>query len=85
MGFFEDLIKEGFPEDIIDALRLLTHDDSVPYMEYVKRIKSNSLATEVKLADLKHNSDLTRLKVVDEKAKRRVEKYKKAIELLSGI
>lgn len=79
---FEQLESEGFSKDIIDALKLMTHDDSIPYMDYVKEIKTNSIATAVKLADLKHNSDLTRLDVVDEKALKRVEKYKQAIELL---
>jgi len=79
---FEQLAKEGFSKDIIDALKLLTHDKSVPYLEYVKGIKTNAIATVVKLADLSHNSDLTRLDSVDEKALERVEKYKKAIELL---
>lgn len=79
---FEQLEKEGFSKDIIDALKLLTHDKSVPYLEYVKRIKTNTIATAVKLADLRHNSDLTRLDCVDEKALERIEKYKKAIELL---
>lgn len=79
---FEELENEGFSEDIIDALKLMTHDDSVPYMDYVKEIKTNRIATTVKIADLKHNSDLTRLDIVNEKAIKRVEKYKKAIELL---
>ena len=79
---FEQLEKEGFTKDIIDALKLMTHDKDVPYMDYVKEIKKNSIATTVKLADLKHNSDLTRLDVVDEKATKRAEKYKKAIEFL---
>ena len=63
----------------------MPHDDAVPYLEYVREIKKNSIATAVKLADLKHNSDLTRLDVVDEKAKERVEKYKKAIEILISM
>ena len=67
---------------MIGALTLLTHDDAVPYMEYVAQIKENSIARAVKLADLRHNSDLTRLDHVDEKAKERVEKYKAAIALL---
>lgn len=79
---FEQLKSEGFSKDIMDALKLMTHDKSIPYMDYVKEIKANSIATAVKLADLKHNSDLTRLDVVDEKALKRVEKYKQAIELL---
>ena len=80
---FEQLLSEGFPDDIIEALKLLTHDDSIQYMDYVKEIKSNPIAAAVKLADLKHNSDLTRLDVIDEKAINRAEKYKKAIRLLS--
>lgn len=81
---FEQLEEEGFSKDIIDALKLMTHEESVPYMDYVREIKTNAIATAVKLADLKHNSDLTRLDVVDEKALKRVEKYKKAIDLLLG-
>ena len=80
---FEQLVREGFPDDIIEALKLLTHDDSIQYMDYVKEIKSNPIAAAVKLADLKHNSDLTRLDIIDEKAINRAEKYKKAIRLLS--
>lgn len=80
---FEQLVREGFPDDIIEALKLLTHDDSIQYMDYVKEIKSNPIAAAVKLADLKHNSDLTRLDVIDEKAINRAEKYENAISLLS--
>ena len=77
-----DLKDMGFPEKVTDALALLTHDKSVPYMEYVEKIKQNPVARAVKLADLTHNSDLSRLDTVDEKALRRVEKYKKAMEIL---
>ena len=77
-----DLKEMGFPERVTDALALLTHDKSVPYMEYVEKIKHNPIARAVKLADLAHNSDLSRLDAVDEKALRRVEKYKKAMEIL---
>ena len=73
----------GFPDSVVKALALMTHDKSVPYMDYVAKIKDNPIAKAVKLADLKHNSDLTRLEMVDEKALKRVEKYTEAIELLS--
>ena len=79
---FEDLEKQGFDEEIISALKLLTHNDDTPYMDYVAEIKNNKIATAVKLADLRHNSDLTRLDVVDEKALKRKEKYEKAIKFL---
>lgn len=80
---FEKLERIGFPEEITEALRLLTHDDAVPYMEYVKLIKDNELARKVKLVDLAHNSDLSRLNIIDDKVMQRVEKYKTAMELLS--
>lgn len=79
-----DLGEMGFPATVLDALAMLTHDDGSAYLEYVARLKTNPIARAVKLADLRHNSDLTRLDHVDEKALVRVEKYRKAIELLEG-
>jgi (p)ppGpp synthase/HD superfamily hydrolase len=80
---FDDLLAMGFGEEVVAALRLLTHDDAVPYMDYVANIKANPIARAVKLADLRHNSDLSRLDAVDEKALRRCEKYAEAIRLLT--
>ena len=81
---FEDLQKEGFTEEIIDSLKLLTHNSDVPYMEYVKLIKTNPTARLVKLADLKHNSDLTRLNEISEEDIKRYNKYQEAIKLLEN-
>ena len=80
---FEELEKLGFGGEIIDALRLLTHAEDVPYMDYVREIKKNPVAAAVKRADLMHNSDMTRLDVVTEIDLQRAEKYKKALEILS--
>lgn len=80
----EDLTAMGFDKVVTDALALLTHDNEVPYMEYVKAIKGNPVAKAVKLADLKHNSDLSRMDAVDEKTLARREKYLKAIALLEA-
>lgn len=79
-----DLREMGFPEEVLDALALLTHDDDTPYLDYVARLKENPIARAVKLADLRHNSDLTRLDFVDARALERVEKYRRAMELLEG-
>ena len=78
----EDLSTLGFSKEVTDAIALMTHDDDTEYMDYVRAIKDNPIAKAVKLADLNHNSDLSRLDVVDEKALKRREKYLKAIELL---
>ena len=79
---FNDLIEMGYPDEVISALTLLTHDDNVPYMDYVKKISTNETAKKVKIADLKHNSDITRLDCIDDYAKARNQKYKQALELL---
>ena len=81
---FEALEKEGFPAPVMEALRLLTHDDAVPYMEYVALIKKDPIAKAVKLADLTHNSDASRVEYADERMKQRWEKYRCAMALLEA-
>lgn len=78
-------LAQSFPKEIIDALALLTHDDETPYLDYVRALKHNEIARAVKLADLRHNSDLTRLDNPDERAAERAEKYKKAIDILTSL
>ena len=78
----EDISAMGFPGEVCDALRLLTHDPSVPYMDYVAAIKSNPIARAVKIADLTHNSDVTRLDEIDERMQERLKKYKAALAFL---
>ncbi len=79
---FDDLEQMGFPSDVLTALHLLTHDKSVPYLDYVAKIRPNPIARQVKLADLRHNSDLSRLDRVTEQDLQRREKYRSAIALL---
>ena len=77
----ENLATE-FSDNIIQAIKLLTHDDSMPYMDYIRKIKSNPLAKKVKLADLEHNSDTTRMPTISEIDIKRWEKYREAKEIL---
>ena len=77
-----DLRAMGFPEKALEAVALLTHDPAEPYLSYVARVKENPVARRVKLADLRHNSDLSRIDKVTERDLERVEKYAAAIRLL---
>lgn len=79
---FEDLKAEGITLEIINHVRLLTHDKSVPYLEYIAAIKGDPVACEVKLADSRHNSDLSRLNTITDKDRERLAKYQQALELL---
>ncbi len=75
-----DDIRNEFGDEIADAVDLLTHKHGVPYMEYVKSIKQNPIARRVKLADLRHNTDLRRCPNGYKPAK--YETYLEAIKLL---
>lgn len=77
-----DLMKEGFPNPIIEAVLTMTHKANEDYFTYIKRIKANPIARIVKIADLKHNSDLTRLNEVTDADLQRIEKYKKALAMI---
>ena len=80
----DDLKEEGFSEEIIEAILLMTHEKGVDYKKYVKAIKSNPIARAVKLADLRHNSDLSRLDVITDEALERRKRYLEALEILEG-
>ena len=79
----EQLREDGYPEEVLEVIQLLTHKKCEPYMQYVRNLMHNPIARAVKMADLRHNGDLTRLDVVDEKALKRVDKYKEAISILT--
>ena len=80
---FEQLEKE-FTSEAIEILKLLTHNKETQYMDYIKKIKQNSIAKKVKIADIKHNSDESRLDKITEKDIVRRKKYKEALEFLKN-
>ncbi|SEI80391.1 HD domain-containing protein [Streptococcus equinus] len=78
-----DLENAGFSSEIIKAVDLLTRKTGQSYKQYLKLVKTNELARVVKLVDLKHNSDLSRLTHVTENDIKRLKKYQDAIVFLS--
>ena len=79
----EELLNAGLPETVVTAVQVLTKKKGQDYQQYLELVKSNPIARLVKLADLKHNSDLSRLSSLTENDLERLEKYKKAIDYLS--
>lgn len=82
-----DLKKEGFPERIVDAVVMLTHEDGdeEAYLDYIRRVAANTMAAAVKKADLMHNMDMSRIQKPTEKDLKRREKYEKAFCLLEEL
>ena len=79
----EELLIAGLPEEVVTAVQVVTKKKEQDYQTYLETVKKNPLARVVKLADLKHNSDLSRLSSITEKDRERLKKYKKAIDFLS--
>jgi (p)ppGpp synthase/HD superfamily hydrolase len=83
----KELKAAGMPKDVIEAVKLLTHEASVTYADYVVRLKPNRLARAVKLADLMDNADLRRVTFRAGKAKKdepRVVRYAASYKFLTG-
>ena len=80
----EQLIYEGIPECLVEKLQILCKGKNEKYFDYIDRVKTTSLTTNVKLSDLKDNMNLERLKEVTEKDMIRLERYKKAKGILEN-
>ncbi len=78
-----DALAKIFPAEVVEAIAVMTHGADEPYLEYVARVKTNPIARKVKLADLQHNSDESRLPDADPATLDYFrEKYRKAFEIL---
>lgn len=82
----DDLVAAGVPAEYVETCGLLRHEDGVPYMDYVAALVQDPVARRVKMADLRHNSDLTRLPGEPTEADlRRAVKYREALSFLEGF
>ncbi len=76
-------VEKSMPKDVVEAVKLLTRDKTIGYMDYIKKLADNPIAREVKIADLEHNMDLSRLDGKPDKLKSvKIDRYKKAHKYL---
>ena len=80
----DDLINMGFTYRIVSSVRILTKTKDTSYDKYLKQVKKDSNAWHVKMADLKHNMDISRIPHPTKKDFERVEKYKNALSFLEA-
>ena len=74
---YQELLDLGFSKRVVDGIRALTKVRGETQEEYEAKVMANKDARLVKMADLRHNSDITRLKGVTEKDVQRIQKYMK--------
>ena len=83
----DDIQAANFREEVLTALALVTHAEGQPYSEYVIACKANDIARQVKLSDLRDNSNLNRLLLRPEKFDKdaaRMRKYVLSYRFLTG-
>lgn len=78
----KDLLQMGIPNNIVLAVKVLTKEKNEPYTKYIERVKENKLASTVKIADLQHNMNLSRIANPSKRDYERLEKYKRALTFL---
>lgn len=81
----EDLRALGVSPAAVRAVELLTHQDGVPYLDYVRALRANPIARRVKAADLRHNCDLARLDHVTDADVARLRRYLQARVVLGDM
>jgi (p)ppGpp synthase/HD superfamily hydrolase len=81
----EKLRGEGFPVAVISAVEALTRRDGEEYEAFIRRVAPNPIAREVKLADLRDNSNLSRIAQPTERDRERIRKYRRAIAVLESM
>ncbi len=69
------LLDEGFEWACVGRVVSLTKEKDQDYMEYIKNLASDKITKTIKKADLRHNSDITRMKGLSQKDFDRLQKY----------
>jgi len=71
----ERLRQEGFPEELVRTVELLTRREGEDYAHYIARLAPDTTARAIKIADLSHNMDPARLPDLSERTMERMRKY----------
>ena len=80
-----DRLREaGFSDEVLEAVDCLTHREGESYEEFVKRVRTNPIAREVKIADLEDNLNVRRIDQIGPRDLERLEKYHRAWRVMTG-
>jgi len=80
----DDLLGEGIPPNVVEAVLVLTRGDGESYVEFIDRVLKNPLATKIKIADIEDNINILRLDFVENKDLDRVARYHRAWKKLQS-
>ena len=81
-----DILKTyGFSQRVLNGVFCLTRSKGEDYEKYINNLSKNPDAVKVKLRDLPHNMDITRLLVIDEGCWARLMRYHSAYKFLDNV
>ena len=80
----ERLREAGFAGEVLEAVDCLTHREGESYQQFVERVRTNSIARQIKIADLEDNMNVRRMNHIGPKELERLEKYHRAWRVLTG-
>lgn len=81
----KDMLEFGIPFEIVSRCEIITRGKDESYMNFIRRCGDDKIVRYVKMADLLHNMDLTRIKKVTDKDLQRIKKYHKAYKYLETL
>lgn len=81
----EDILRQHFPDRIVEAVKVMTHSKKDSYVEYIAKVKTNPIARHVKLSDIRNNTRSDRMINLDDNIRvRLINKYSRAIKILKA-
>ena len=80
----EDLINNGIPTNVVDAVLSLTKQNGENYEKFIERVLKNKLASKIKIVDIEDNINILRLNTINNKDLERIAKYHKAWQTLKN-
>ncbi len=80
-----DLQKAGYSAEIVEAIKYLTRSKEEEYEQFIERVKGNTLAVKIKIADLEDNLNFERIKEPNEDDLKRYERYRRALATLRKV
>ena len=82
---YDSLLKKGVLNEICFRVDRLTHRENEGYFDYIEYVSLDAVAREVKMADLTHNMDISRIPNPTETDFKRLEKYQQALNYLKKV
>ncbi len=80
-----DLQKAGYSAEIVEAIKYLTRSEEEEYEQFIERVKGNTLAVKIKIADLEDNLNFERIKEPNEDDLKRYERCRRALATLRKV